>query len=386
MGILNSIAMIAAGNVSKASAWVETVLAKGLTLLISFLAKWLGLGGIAKKIKAIIETVRKPIDKALDKVVGWIVKKGKALFAKGKGFVGKVKDKFTKKSKKEKDPVLEKARQQKAVTDVSVTVNNLKGPKKKFFGRERKAVTRDQVLKVLKKKKRAHGFSKLELTTPEGEQKVNIAYGFSPGNTITPQNIGFGAVTAGLNSGERTDRIPLDWPKRYFAAYMESFHLMPNKVTSPMKQTDISKRPGAIKYEKDGGKKKIGDSNKFLGGIKNYYKTRENLRVGPNIKPGSRAKYRGIRNAMKAHGYDRTDNSDAPTDLDHIVELQISGPDKDVNLWPLNESDNRRAGSVLNTKLITYKDKNGNKVTKKFGELEKGKFYFVLKNSASGGQ
>ncbi|MDH5543397.1 MAG: DUF4157 domain-containing protein [Nitrospinota bacterium] len=93
MGILESIAMIAAGNVGKASKWVENVLAKGLTLLVNFLAKWLGLDKIADKIKEIIAKVRAPVDKALDKVIGWIVDKGKALYAKGAAVVGKVKGK-----------------------------------------------------------------------------------------------------------------------------------------------------------------------------------------------------------------------------------------------------------------------------------------------------
>jgi hypothetical protein len=84
---IDSIAAIAAGLVESAAQKVETTLASLLSLAISFLAGFLGLGNIAAKIKEVIEKVRTIVDKALDKAVGWIVGKAKGLFGKlfGKG-------------------------------------------------------------------------------------------------------------------------------------------------------------------------------------------------------------------------------------------------------------------------------------------------------------
>jgi hypothetical protein len=80
---LDSMMEIAAGAIGGAAKKVETTLAGLLTLAISFLAGFLGLGGIAEKVLDIINTkVRQPIDKALDKVIDWIVTTAKKLFAK----------------------------------------------------------------------------------------------------------------------------------------------------------------------------------------------------------------------------------------------------------------------------------------------------------------
>jgi len=80
---LDSMMEIAAGAIAGAAKKVENTLAGLLTLAISFLAGFLGLGGIAAKVMDIINTkVRQPIDKALDKVIDWIVMMAKKLFGK----------------------------------------------------------------------------------------------------------------------------------------------------------------------------------------------------------------------------------------------------------------------------------------------------------------
>ena len=70
---IDSIAAIAAGAVGSAAARVEQTMAGLLTTVISFLANFIGLGGVGERVKKIIDSIRAPIDKALDKVVDWIV-------------------------------------------------------------------------------------------------------------------------------------------------------------------------------------------------------------------------------------------------------------------------------------------------------------------------
>jgi hypothetical protein len=84
---IDSIVTIAAGNITAAANRVESILGGLLSLAISFLAGFLGLGKITDKIKAVIEKVRLTVDKAIDAVIGWIVGKAKKLFSKlfGKG-------------------------------------------------------------------------------------------------------------------------------------------------------------------------------------------------------------------------------------------------------------------------------------------------------------
>ncbi|MEX8520245.1 MAG: DUF4157 domain-containing protein [Leptothrix sp. (in: b-proteobacteria)] len=72
-GFLDSMMAIAAGNISAAATRVESILANLLTLAINFLAGFAGLGRVADRIRAIIERIRAPIDRALDQLVRWIV-------------------------------------------------------------------------------------------------------------------------------------------------------------------------------------------------------------------------------------------------------------------------------------------------------------------------
>lgn len=70
---IDSIAAIAAGNIAAAANRVEQTMAGLLTLVISFLARIAGLGRVADAVTNVVNRVRQPIDRALDRVVDWIV-------------------------------------------------------------------------------------------------------------------------------------------------------------------------------------------------------------------------------------------------------------------------------------------------------------------------
>ena len=76
---IDSIAALANGVVTAAANKVESVLATGLSLAISFLANFAGLGNIPKKVMEIIKKIRAPVDKALDAVVKWVVAQAEKL-------------------------------------------------------------------------------------------------------------------------------------------------------------------------------------------------------------------------------------------------------------------------------------------------------------------
>jgi hypothetical protein len=79
MSFVNSIAAIAAGQIGPAAARVEQTMAGLLTLVISFLARIAGLGRVSDAVTRIIDRVRQPIDRALDRVVAWIVRQARRL-------------------------------------------------------------------------------------------------------------------------------------------------------------------------------------------------------------------------------------------------------------------------------------------------------------------
>ncbi|MDQ8180562.1 M35 family metallo-endopeptidase [Pelagicoccus sp. SDUM812005] len=82
--VIQSIANIANGKLQDAANYVEQTMARTLPVIISFLARLIGLGGIAAKIKKVIGKIQKKVSKAVDKLLDWIVKKAKALFKKKK--------------------------------------------------------------------------------------------------------------------------------------------------------------------------------------------------------------------------------------------------------------------------------------------------------------
>lgn len=91
---LSSIGEIAAGNIGAAADAMEKGLARGLSLVINFLAALLRLSGITNKIRDAIQKIRAKVDAVLAKVAKWIADKAKAIISKVvgavKGAVGKV--------------------------------------------------------------------------------------------------------------------------------------------------------------------------------------------------------------------------------------------------------------------------------------------------------
>jgi hypothetical protein len=88
-GFIDSIVAIAGGNITAAAKRVESVLANGLSLAISFLAGFAGLGKVADKVMGVINKARAKVDTGIDKLVAWVVAQAKRL---GKMVVQKVRD------------------------------------------------------------------------------------------------------------------------------------------------------------------------------------------------------------------------------------------------------------------------------------------------------
>jgi hypothetical protein len=79
MSFVDSIAAIASGAVGSAANRVEQTMGGLLTLVISFLARIAGLGRVSDAVVGIVNRVRQPINRALDRVVNWIVAQARRL-------------------------------------------------------------------------------------------------------------------------------------------------------------------------------------------------------------------------------------------------------------------------------------------------------------------
>ncbi|WP_156027197.1 hypothetical protein [Sporocytophaga myxococcoides] len=115
--VFDSIAAIASGAISQASAFVEKTMAQTIPLILDFIAQQLNLSGIAERITKIIHRIRKPIDQVIDKVIDWITKKVKQLFGKGKN--EKKENKDANKEEKENKNKNEKLSAEVAVNEIS---------------------------------------------------------------------------------------------------------------------------------------------------------------------------------------------------------------------------------------------------------------------------
>ncbi|MFE5791124.1 hypothetical protein ACFQ8C_00975 [Streptomyces sp. NPDC056503] len=80
--VLDAVVEIANGGAAGVPKMVETALAASIPLLIGFLASLLGIGNLANKVKSVFQAVSKPVNRAIDKIVDFIAKKGKALWQK----------------------------------------------------------------------------------------------------------------------------------------------------------------------------------------------------------------------------------------------------------------------------------------------------------------
>lgn len=81
--VVNSVYAIATGAIGGAISWIEKSLASAIPVVIGFLARLLGLGGISKKIQEFIKKVQSKVDAAIDKVIAKVVGVVKKLFGKG---------------------------------------------------------------------------------------------------------------------------------------------------------------------------------------------------------------------------------------------------------------------------------------------------------------
>jgi hypothetical protein len=83
--VVNSVSEIAGGAIGSAANKIEESLGAAIPIVISFLARLVGVGGLPKKATATVKKVQAAIDGAIDKVLAKAAKSIKGLFAKMKG-------------------------------------------------------------------------------------------------------------------------------------------------------------------------------------------------------------------------------------------------------------------------------------------------------------
>src|SRR6266568_3214200 len=171
--IINSVYKIATGDVSTAAKWIEDALAKAIPIIISFFARFLGLTGIAEKIKETIKKIQDTVDKALDKLIE------KAVAGVGK-LVGKGKDS----KPDERTPQQKEADLDAAIKEVQQLINHPGLPTK-------------TIVKALPKIQSKYRLESLKLTD-DGSGKYHVVGSINPTRGTSQQRLLTDEETAGL--------------------------------------------------------------------------------------------------------------------------------------------------------------------------------------------
>ena len=167
--VFSSIKNIAAGQIGSAAGFIEQSLAKAIPIMISFLARLIGLGGIVDKVKKVIGKIKRPIDKAVDRVLGWLARMARKAWTKLKGVLGK-------REPKRKKPKTQAERNQQ----VKEGLAELHREENKVDEDKDKKLTFEQAQTVAKRiKKRFPVFSKL--TVVDAGTRWDYEYAASPG-------------------------------------------------------------------------------------------------------------------------------------------------------------------------------------------------------------
>ena len=80
-----SISNIAAGRVSAAADYIESTMARSLSVAISFLARIVGLGNVGQRVRGILEQVRSRVDDGVSRLIDLLVSRGKDWLARASG-------------------------------------------------------------------------------------------------------------------------------------------------------------------------------------------------------------------------------------------------------------------------------------------------------------
>jgi hypothetical protein len=328
-GFVDSIVSIAAGVIGAAAKRVEGTLAGLLSLAISFLAGFAGLGKVADKVMGVINKVRAPIDKALDAVITWIVTMAKKLFAKVFG-------------KAEKDGADPEKERKLAAGLAAIEREDA------ALAKDGK-ILREDAESVAQKVRKEHPVF-TSLTVVDGGARWDFDYTASPGKK-TP------GKPKKPTGATKSDPIELTWIKPAIASYPRIRLAPPDKVADRrdalgvrrLASSDVAKIAGSFTVGPTGSRsldgKAIGVTN-ASSQIKPDFVVQAQAQVSGNSQKDS------FNSLVERWGYNR---DEGPTDGDHVLEKQLGGPDAYDNVWPLDSGTNRSSGGHVRGEISRIK-------------------------------
>jgi hypothetical protein len=376
-GVLASVSAVVEGRLDAAAKRVEMSLAKGLALLLGFLASLLGLSGIGARVRSIVTRVRPQVDRAIDAVLAAIVRGLKAVAAGGRRVAVKTKAAAGRAARavreflfprraftagKERHQLFFQGKGPEArlviasdTESIEAFVLELRGRPENRQGDGKAALDEvDRQVKLIAKAKK-------EIETHPEAAKARIDGALA----VIAEKLKLALSRTAVATKDKP--VALDYPKRASARYPKVY-VGPIVGGGPrIKQDDLAQaRHGAERKQKIADAlpaKAQEDWQKRGMPIEEYDPHgRKALPLGETIGlaperhtnvgkrltlPRTKGRTPGggkINAALAPYGYSPKGEYQ---DGDHVIEMQLGGEDVLENLWPLDASENRGAGSVV---------------------------------------
>ena len=346
-GFVDSIVDIASGAIEGAAKRVESTLAGVLSLAISFLAGFVGLGDVAEKVMGVILKIRATVDKAIDALIAWIVTAAKKLFTAAKAgvraIIGWWKTKTSFKAGGEAH-TLSFAGEGAAAKLVLASAPR---PVEQFLDEKADEAKGDKPKQEAIKKVRAliKEVDKLTKGASGEDEKVQMKVE----DLMNEMGDCLVVLLSDEDWGTETNPAAFDYPKRRADAY-PTFYLATGTLMSlDQKQmqakfgTPAGAKGGQIYRYRPTQPTDAPDSSAQLGlaaasqvdvGRKVFFEDKE-------ARGGGVSRFKSL---VGKFGFVA---SESGWDIDHVVELQIGGKDEFDNMWPLPKGENRSSGSII---------------------------------------
>lgn len=358
--VIDSIAAIASGVIAAAANRVEQTLAGLLTLAISFLARIVGLGRVSDAVTNIINRIRAPIDRALDRVVDWIVAQARRLGRLVAGAARRVVSwwrartafrtaegeshslYFTGEGRTARATVASNPMPVEQFLDSIQGRSDYQTPAKRGLI----AQVRQQVAAIRSAQELP------EARAAEAETQINAAFA------------AMGPLLAQLVSGSEfateAQPLPMAYPKRRWTAYPTLYigprsasrvpqsDLASRNVTTiqalltPAERAEWATRGNAISAYRPTDVRALPGGTSIGLSASYAMEPGKKFRLVPQSTQGGGL----INQTLHPYGYRAQSER---MDGDHVMEMQLGGPNALPNLWPLDASENRSSGSLISS-------------------------------------
>ena len=399
--VVNGITDILAGNIGGMATAIEMALAKLIPPVIDFLAGLLNLGGLPDKIKGVIINLQSWVEEKLSLVIGFLAEKAKGLLKTAQDAVEAGKDTvkrgaaaakaffFPKKkftagneshtlyfSEKGKNAELMVAsrpqtlsnlvrtlagkpenktkERQTVVRQIRRLLKQLDGLQDNLQAERKKNFPNDKARNKALSKFQAPIKAKLNAIAPKiAELLVDQEFATQEQPMLVdwpkPKSSDYPVFYIGPKSKKRIPQITLG---KAAAGHAASVQAVENKLTTSERDDWVNDNR-KIQVFKPHGTKSLPTGKGPLGIQKEWRIASRKRFMLPSQSPGKTEGGKLFNPLLTPFGYRPADEK---LDADHVMETQLGGPNRLGNLWPLNDSINRNAGSQLSRMIFTEKD------------------------------